>query len=82
MKDKIEEIVREYGINIENEAEFIEELLNLHSVTNRYLVEVIKNKRVLNHTFAIKLEIVEGYKKLFKEDYPDCEILVTKLNGL
>lgn len=32
MKDRIEEIVREYGIDIENEAEFIEKLLNLHSV--------------------------------------------------
>jgi len=32
MKDKIKEIVNKYGIDIENEAEFIDELLILHSV--------------------------------------------------
>ena len=30
----------------------------------------------------IMYETIEYSKKLFKEDYPDCEILVTKLNGL
>jgi hypothetical protein len=35
MKNKIEELNNKYGIDIENEPEFVDELLVLFSVSNR-----------------------------------------------
>lgn len=34
MKNKVEDIITKYGIDIENEEELIGELLNLHDVSN------------------------------------------------
>ena len=55
---------------------------SLGAVIGRYLVEAVREGKSINHQFCEKQKIVEGYKKLFKQDYPDCEVVITPLNAL
>lgn len=54
---------------------------NIPQVTNRYLIEAVENKIVLDRAFVTKEVLIEGYRTLFKEDFPKCTVHVTTLNG-
>lgn len=55
--------------------------LHKHVVTTRFLVEAVQNKLVMDRSFITKEELIEGYRRLFKDNFPGCDVHVTILNG-
>lgn len=55
--------------------------LHKHVVTTRYLVEAVQDNLIFDRAFITKEELIEGYKRLYKMNFPDCSVCVTILNG-
>lgn len=55
--------------------------LDKRVVTTRYLIEAVQGKLIFDRAFVTKEELIEGYKHLYKMNFPNCNVYVTILNG-
>ena len=55
--------------------------LHKHVVTTSYLIEAVQEKLIFDRAFVTKEELIEGYKRLYKMNFPNCSVYVTILNG-